>query len=423
MAGAGRSGSKSLIVIVVAVLAAFGVANGQVVRSVPTGVRAIPHGSVARYSHQGAAGCSSSSGNSDQSPVPPAAQIRLVVEHRNVAIFEGVKKNHLQEALEAATSTVQSKRIVLSDGTGLGDTDQEIVQLQDSTRPLFEEIESLDPGTAIVHSDDARQIYVVRTVGDHTIAYATRDHSIAEFIIDQLPAKTTLVMSGRTPELALATTRFTMHRLLDTRVPIRDAVEYAQPSRVVMPRAVINGVPRTEMELSAQGLAPSGLAAYQRLALAVEAWAKGLGHETVSSKESFLELLRNGNEDFAIVIAHSDGKRLYIGDEQVSLKEIEKLPLRDKPAQRTIIMAVCNAGKTSVRLGQLQGFAQLFLEKGFAASIVAPTDTIGEPQVKTLIESFGGSLETLLDQLRGINGNWRLLVQSDRRVSHEVTPG
>ena len=110
-------------------------------------------------------------------------------------------------------------------------------------------------------------------------------------------------------------------------------------------------------------------------------------------------------------MAHSDGKRLYIGDQAITREELARLAPRDVPAERTIIMAVCSTGRTAVRLNQVEGFAQIFVEKGFATSIVAPGTTIGRAEVETLFDSIGTKLDSLLEKLQAVTGRWQLLVE------------
>jgi hypothetical protein len=339
-------------------------------------------------------------------PPRPASSELAIVEAQRI---ESGRSGAIVEHLDGVAAKADSKRVIFWHGGPLRPFERRA--MEDNAVAVFDEIESLDSDTVIVHSDDAKKISVLRKVGDKTVAYVTRDRASVMAVLDSLPASMTLVMSGRVPALNLTTRRMVMRRLFNAVVPLKDAVEHARSERTVTPRAVVNGVPRTATELAVQRLPPSGARAYRNLASFVDGQAASRGHQVISSKDAFLDLLRRGDDDFAIIVAHSDGKRIYIGDQEISLEELASMESRSTPAHRTIIMAVCNAGRSAMRLSQLKGFAQLFVEKGFATSIIAPNDTIGHAEVEALFTSMGANLDSFLRGLRDAKGTWELLVQ------------
>lgn len=303
---------------------------------------------------------------------------------------------------------VSSKRIVL---TRYANTSSNVSRLENSTSALFAEVESMDEGSLLIHSDNGKEFFVLKRVGAQSVAYGTKDVNFVSNLIDSLPSGLAVVLSGKVAKPTLRTNRFLIWRSSTATLPIGKAVAHAKSARVFKPKAVVNGVPKNAAEHKAQGLDATAFPAYLKLAKTVNDWAAGLGKPSISSKAHFLKLLSEGHEDFVLVVAHSDGVRIFIGNKEVTLAELEAMPSRNNAPDRTIVLAVCSSGQMTATLSSLEGLGQLIIKKGFAKAVVAPANTITRPQVEAVMKAMGTNLEILLRALEGIPGNWRLIAQ------------
>ncbi|MEO7730588.1 MAG: hypothetical protein ABIY55_06410 [Kofleriaceae bacterium] len=77
------------------------------------------------------------------------------------------------ELFDDMARVVGSRHVVLA-STPTFDT-ATIDGLDEATCPLFVEMETLDRGVVMVHSNDGKQYFVLRRSGAQTVAYATSD--------------------------------------------------------------------------------------------------------------------------------------------------------------------------------------------------------------------------------------------------------
>jgi hypothetical protein len=137
---------------------------------------------------------------------------------------------------------------------------------------------------------------------------------------------------------------------------------------------ILNGLPDVPwatafIELSRMGL-DSGEA--NRWRKVKSETARRLGHIGISderiTKKGVLDELGKGNSDVLLLIAHSDGKHLYLPGlwgEKLSIDEIESIRREEAP-NRLIILLVCNAGA-----GNTRSFANAIIGSKLAKTVIA----------------------------------------------------
>lgn len=85
-----------------------------------------------------------------------------------------------------------------------------------------------------------------------------------------------------------------------------------------------------------------------------------------------------GNSDVVLIVAHSDGFKLYIGKEEISIEEIRQWNSRTSPVKnRKAVLLVCNAANVKMKTGLIfkrpvESLMELLLNKGYFETILAP---------------------------------------------------
>jgi hypothetical protein len=119
---------------------------------------------------------------------------------------------------------------------------------------------------------------------------------------------------------------------------------------------------------------------------------------TTSERDDFFRHLQQGDSDLLVLVAHSDGLYVYLGDSRISLKEISALPDRQERSirPRLAVIVSCNAGKEDSPsvwrriLGRdFAPLGQLLVKKGFVDKVIAPDHVIHADEAR---ETFSRAL-------------------------------
>src|SRR5262249_47642702 len=119
--------------------------------------------------------------------------------------------------------------------------------------------------------------------------------------------------------------------------------------------SVCNAVPSTKGELIKVGFSVLGLEGWQKFHLQVQQHLDGSVNEYVGTKEQLKNTLINGDNNMVLIIAHSDGMRMFVGDEEITLDELNSWPSKANVSANPRIGAllICEAGKEDIKRGLL----------------------------------------------------------------------
>lgn len=179
---------------------------------------------------------------------------------------------------------------------------------------------------------------------------------------------------------------------------------------------LLNGIPKSEEELMRLDPQLNGLAGWQETYKSVESMMQGKYNDRIETKQQFLREIQEGNSDVIFIVAHSDGERLYFGNEIVYADELNALPDRQNVGTRArlAVLISCSTGKLSEGRGpwsfsEPKVLGEILVNKGFFDAVIAPDHDI----------SVNEGLEALDDILQGRSSyairstykGWRKLAQ------------
>gem|GEM_PF-6620466 len=151
--------------------------------------------------------------------------------------------------------------------------------------------------------------------------------------------------------------------------------------------AYVNGVPTAPEHLTAIGRSATAVEAWRRFSKNVDAQMRGKYNARITSKAAFLSSLTKGNMDAVIVVAHSDGPRIYLGGESISIDELNALETRTKDSSRprVAILLSCSTGARTASSRRvfgrnLESLADVLTKKNFFDTVIAPDHEIGEDE-------------------------------------------
>ncbi|WP_343670487.1 hypothetical protein [Chitinophaga sp.] len=158
---------------------------------------------------------------------------------------------------------------------------------------------------------------------------------------------------------------------------------------------VCNGLPTNKDELAKTGFTLLGLDGWIKYYNEVNEKVKGHFKEAIRSKDDFKNILINGAENVLLVVAHSDGMKMFIGGETVSIDEIKSWPQRTTSSneERVIVLLVCEASNENLKTGLLfkqrvASFSELLLNQGYADRIIAPEHEIPDTEALSILQGL-----------------------------------
>jgi hypothetical protein len=187
--------------------------------------------------------------------------------------------------------------------------------------------------------------------------------------------------------------------------------------------SLVNGLPETKQQLQSMGFPDASLPGWQGLHSKVEQTLNGHWSKRITSTAEFIDELQNGSSDVILLVAHSDGKRLFIGDDSISLTDLSKLPVRkrDPSRPRIAVLVSCHAVnfKPSVQTGlsisglfrpqASESLAAILVNKGYFDSVFAPDYEIdGANALSVLRESIAKLSVSLGSPVKGLSKVARL---------------
>lgn len=156
---------------------------------------------------------------------------------------------------------------------------------------------------------------------------------------------------------------------------------------------ISDGIPVTEDHLRAMGLPLYDLEEWVAQEKNIRAMVEGRHRRIIRTKQEFIDELQYGESDEIMLFAHSNGDRIYFGEESVSKEEIEALPPRQTPHTRTRMAMIISCEFGSLSEGrsrwllwrQPKSFAELLIEKNYFDSVVAPDHLVKHSEAKEII--------------------------------------
>jgi hypothetical protein len=184
---------------------------------------------------------------------------------------------------------------------------------------------------------------------------------------------------------------------------------------------ISDGIPVTEDHLRAMGLPLYDLEKWVAQEENIRAMVDGRYRRIIRTKQEFIYELQYGESDEIMLFAHSDGDRIYFGEESVSKEEIEALPPRQTPHTRTRVAMIISCEFGSLSEGrsrwllwtQPKSFAELLIEKNYFDSVVAPDHLVKHSEAEDIIRMAltGGTMRSIHKTRPG----WNKIATLNRR--------
>ena len=183
---------------------------------------------------------------------------------------------------------------------------------------------------------------------------------------------------------------------------LQQAIELGNQTFFARPVVILDGLPHgdkngkvTGGELKLMGLKRSQRAGWQDLRKSI---AERKMPITKASAERVKEQLLRGHENILFLIAHNDGKHIYLpSGERLSMEELSLLK-RDTSPDRVIVLVTCYGLRSSE--GLEKSLAKTFVQNRFAKTVFATHETFD-----------ARSVPGLLDRLRTNNTPLREILQ------------
>jgi hypothetical protein len=189
----------------------------------------------------------------------------------------------------------------------------------------------------------------------------------------------------------------------------------------------LNGLPATEGALEAMRFPTTGIEKWQEFHHGVEGRLEGRFGTRITSKKELLQELTTGSNDIVTVVAHNDGKTLFINGEELTYRELDGIDSRVSPSERPrlCILISCEAVKISdseppsllkAWRKNRESFAELLVRKGFVDRVFAPDHEIQYEETLRVLDHVK-SAEKVRD-LESLAG-WLHLAELPRKLESE----
>lgn len=112
-----------------------------------------------------------------------------------------------------------------------------------------------------------------------------------------------------------------------------------------------------------------------------------LNHYTIetATKKAFVEDLANGSNDYILLIAHFDGKRLYFPNGDTMTKEEFANIKRESAPERTLVLISCDTGTVNE---PVESLGEIALRNKLAMNVVAPARKLSGAEVPDFLRSY-----------------------------------
>jgi hypothetical protein len=186
---------------------------------------------------------------------------------------------------------------------------------------------------------------------------------------------------------------------------------------------LVHGTPSSEAELESMGFPSASLPGWKRVREQIENRIQGKFERRIETKEELIKELSEGNSDVLFVVAHSDGKSIYLGGQKLTIAELEKMPPRnislDRP--RVAVVISCFAGKFPYHPSrwrffqkEVKSLAEVLVNKGYFDEVLAPSKEITGDESLGIIDS--AMTEFSISLGRQVNGLWRIATKKQPNV-------
>jgi|GEM_PF-6025339 len=161
-------------------------------------------------------------------------------------------------------------------------------------------------------------------------------------------------------------------------------------------RAVVcNAVPSTKEELVKANQSLLGLENWKTFHNSINENILGKFNNTVSTKQEFKDIIINGDDNLMLIVAHSDGMKVFIGKEVITIQEIKTWPkrIREIGGNRTAVLLVCESGKMDIKKGLLfkkrvESLTELLINKGYMDIVISPDHEINSVETLKILQGL-----------------------------------
>ena len=154
-------------------------------------------------------------------------------------------------------------------------------------------------------------------------------------------------------------------------------------------------------ELSRMGLASDEAAKWRNVNTDIQnKIANSASPVEKATKSNVLDELAKGDSDVVVLIAHSDGKDIYLPGlfgGKLSFAEIESIRREEAP-NRVIVLLVCHAGTVS---GTVTSFSEVIIKNKLAKTVLASPKLVGAEAVPQLLADLTSKTQPMWEPLQG----------------------
>jgi len=186
---------------------------------------------------------------------------------------------------------------------------------------------------------------------------------------------------------------------------------------------LMNAIPSTKEELEFMNKPLGGLEDWRAFRESIESQMQDRFSSRIETPEDLKKELSEGESDILFLLAHTDGKNLFLGTNKIPLEDVSKLAQREnKPNRpRLAVLFICDSGKLPIEKKtlfrrQVKSLGEILVAKGFVSEVLAPAKEIEGPEsIAVLAQIFQ---EHSLNSVRKEHKNWTLI--AGRRESNRV---
>lgn len=193
-------------------------------------------------------------------------------------------------------------------------------------------------------------------------------------------------------------------------------VSYNHPlqSELFVPEnaSVFNCVPATPDELKLGSISTAKVEDWMNFKNAIDAQVQGKFRNKTATAAEFKQELIHGNSDVLLLVAHSDGMSVFVGNQRISLAEMQSWEARQLKSgrPRIAILLSCMAGKMEqvkydwfVFRTQRETLMEVLLKKKYFDFILAPDHEIDPNETKIILDEIlkGQSVRGLRTLFKG----------------------
>jgi len=187
---------------------------------------------------------------------------------------------------------------------------------------------------------------------------------------------------------------------------------------------VCNAIPFTSEQLKLGGFSALGLEKWLKFRDQANALITGKFSDQINTAAALRQEIISGEKDILTIIAHSDTRRLYIGNEIIDIDDIKTWENRTTPLakKRNAVLLICNAGNNQLQKGlifrkRVASISELLINKGYFNSIIAPDHEInGEESLKILSGIINN--EQAIDLRKKFKG-WQEYVRKNGEINKQ----